>query len=86
VPARPLKTTSKSAGRDACSSMKAALSSDRLEIELTAPLDDEEQPARHGSALAAARRRALSSLANVALLQQQASMRQRGLIRDGAQG
>jgi len=49
-------------------SMKAELSSDRLEIELTAPLDDEEQPARHGSALAAARRRAWSSLANVALL------------------
>jgi hypothetical protein len=31
-------------------------------------MDDEEQPARHGSALAAARRRAWSSLANVALL------------------
>jgi hypothetical protein len=31
-------------------------------------MDDEEQPARHASALAAARRRAWSSLANVALL------------------
>ena len=65
---------------------KGAVLGHRLAHPLAAESDDEEQPARHGSALAAARRRALSSLANVALLQQQASMRQRGLIRDGAQG
>jgi hypothetical protein len=33
-----------------------------------AELDDEEQPARHGSALATDRRRGWNSMANVALL------------------
>jgi hypothetical protein len=47
---------------------KAAVSGPRLDRPLAAGTDDEEQPARHGSALAAARRRAWSSLANVPLL------------------
>jgi hypothetical protein len=47
---------------------KAAVLAHRFECPPAAELDDEEQPARHASALAAARRRAWSSIAKVALL------------------
>jgi hypothetical protein len=47
---------------------EGAVLAQRLARPLAAGSDDEEQPARHGSALAAAGRRASSSLANVALL------------------
>jgi hypothetical protein len=39
-----------------------------IEAPLAIELDDEERPAGHGSALAADRRRAWNSIANVALL------------------
>jgi hypothetical protein len=47
---------------------KGAVLTQRVAGPLAAELDDEEQPARHGSALAADRRRAWNSMANVALL------------------
>src|SRR5215216_6227285 len=47
---------------------KGAVLAHACERPLAAELDDEEQRARHGSAVAAAGRRASSSLANVALL------------------
>ena len=47
---------------------KGVVSAHRLERPLTAELDDEEQSARHGSALAADRSRAWNSIAKVALL------------------
>jgi hypothetical protein len=61
-------TTSRRAGRDCCSATNRAVCSDPADSRRAIELDDEEQPARHGSVLAAARRRAWSSLANVALL------------------
>ena len=48
---------SASAGPDPCSATKAVSFSQQPELVLAAPLDDEEQPARHGSALATDRRR-----------------------------
>jgi hypothetical protein len=42
---RSSRTTSRSARRDCSTSTKAALSTDRLEVVLAAPLDEREQPA-----------------------------------------
>jgi hypothetical protein len=47
---------------------KAAVSGPRLDRPLAAGLDDEKQPAHHGNAVAADRRRRWNSRANVALL------------------
>src|SRR4029453_18697883 len=74
--ARLVRTTTRSARGRRLFLAKGALLAHRLARPLVAGLDDEEQPARHGSALAADRRRAWNSIANVALLRL-ASSRQR---------
>lgn len=73
------------AGRDRCCMTKgAARGAWLIGCDATA-LDDEEQPARHESALAADRRRARNSIANVALLRcLNAALRTSGSVRCSA--